>query len=153
MATILGAKWDDLGKGPTAVPVPVSQDKPLKLVAAAQAAPAEMPVPQAAPVDVPSVSVAQAEEPAVVPLPVPATESQPQWVPVGRDKPAVDTVVEPPALMAQIKPSESQTPAPAPAAGRYPVWTLLGWLMAAAAGAGTGWALAAEWGVRLSWNV
>ena len=142
VTALLGAKWDELGQAPAPAPAAAVQDKALKLVqpqpAAVEMAPASAPAP---------VSF-QTQAPAEVQTPV-----QTERMPVGLDKPAVDTVVEPPAVTAKLNAPESELAAAAPAKGLHPIWTLTGWLVSALSGAGTGWLLATEWGVRLSLNV
>ena len=140
VTALLGAKWDELGQAPAPAPAAAVQDKALKLVQ-----------PQLAAVETASAPAAvlfQAPAPAEVQTPV-----QTERMPVGLDKPAVDTVVEPPAVTAQLHAPEPELPAAAPAKRLHPIWTLTGWLVSALSGAGTGWLLATEWGVRLSLNV
>jgi len=148
VTALLGAKWDELGQAPSPAPTTGAQDKALKLV--------QSPTASVAPA-VPSATeqpLAKFEPEPVAPaaMPIP-TQVQAQWMPVGLDKPAVDTVLELPAVTAQIRVSKAEAPAAALAPRLHPLWTLTGWLVSAVSGAGTGWVLATRWGVRLSLNV
>lgn len=120
VATILGVQWDELEQPSS----PTVQDKHLKLV-----------------------SATEPETPAVTKQ---SQSPSPVEVPMGLDKPAVDTLVVPTPVMAQIS-RPDPVPAATPPSNRtlHPLWTLAGWLLAAGAGASTGWALVLFWGVRL----
>jgi len=77
-------------------------------------------------------------------------DQMPTEVPMGLAKPAMDTLVVPTPVMAKINRPAEENPTSHNARQRlHPVWTVVGWLLAAAAGTGTGSALAMFWGVRL----
>jgi len=134
VAALLGTRWDELE--PTVQPS--VQDKHLKLVStAAKEAPTVTPL----------------EEPLPLRDPAPAANNERKLateVPMGLAKPAMDTLVVPTPVMAKInRPAEENPTSHNTRQRLHPVWTVVGWLLAAAAGAGTGSALAMFWGVRL----
>ncbi len=134
VAALLGTRWDELE--PTVQPS--VQDKHLKLVStAAKEAP----------------TVTLLAEPSPLRDPVPAANNERKLateVPMGLAKPAMDTLVVPTPVMAKInRPAEENPTSHNTRQRLHPVWTVVGWLLAAAAGAGTGSALAMFWGVRL----
>ena len=126
VATLLGVRWDELDQ----TTLTEVQEKYIKLVSSSS--------PEGAP---------SATGRPVVPLTVVPQELA--AVPVGRDKPATDTVVLPPPVMAQDS-HKPETDAPSPRSGGHPLWTLSGWLLATLAGAATGSALVEFAGVRMS---
>lgn len=137
VATILGVQWDGIEQPSS----PAIQDKHIKLVSAT--------VPKT-PVVTP---LAEASNFATASASAPTMQSHgqsPVEMPMGLDKPAVDTLVVPTPVMAQVS-RPDQVPAATPPSTRklQPLWTLAGWLLAAVAGASTGWALVLFWGVRL----
>lgn len=130
VATLLGVRWDELDQ----TALTEIQEKYIKLVStttqdASLVALSRSPVPLAA--------VTAAHEMAL------------PSIPVGRDKPATDTLVLPTPVMAQNS-HHPDTDPPPQRASWHPLWTLTGWLLAALAGAATGSALATYGGVRLS---
>jgi len=71
-------------------------------------------------------------------------------IPTGLNIPAAHTVVVPPSVTAQLGRLDLAAPSSStPARKLHPLWTLMGWLLTALAGAGIGSALAIFWGVRL----
>lgn len=135
VATILGARWDELEQPPA----PAIPDKHIKLVSTT--------APQT-----PTVTpLVESSSPATATAAAPTMESpSPVEMPMGLDKPAVDTLVVPTPVMAQISRPEPMPTAPPPSSRKlHPLWTFAGWLLAAGAGAGTGWAWALLGPVRL----
>lgn len=134
VAAILGARWDNLEQ----LDQPSVQDKHLKLVSTAtKEAPTVTPPAEPSPLRDPAPAASNEREL--------ATE-----VPMGLAKPAMDTLVVPTPVMAKISRHAQEHPTSHNARQRlHPVWTVVGWLLAAAVGAGTGSALAMFWGVRL----
>ena len=135
VATILGAQWDALEQ----TTPPTVQDKHLKLVSTTAAETPAM------------TTFSEGKSPTALPTSSATTPNiQPSEVPMGLNKPAVDTLVVPTPVTAQISRPDQTTPSYSPPPRKlHPLWTLIAWLLAALAGAGTGWVLAVFWGLRL----
>ncbi len=129
VASLLGVRWDELDQNA----LTEVQEKYIKLVSTSSQDPS--------PVAVARSAAALAAVPSVPPMTA---------VPVGRDKPAADTVVLPPAPMAQSSHLPETDPPSARAPGWHPLWTLSAWLLSALTGAATGSLLAEHAGLRLS---
>ena len=119
VAAILGSQWDDL-----MLPLPAThQDKHLKLVSPTEPTTSEI--------------KANTETPTAAQTTLPGSASL--SVPFGRDKPATDTLVMPVPVTAQInhRGQAHLSPAPTSSRGLSVFWTLVGWLLAGLAGAGS----------------
>lgn len=130
VATLLGVRWDELDQNTLSE----VQEKYIKLVSATSQ---DLSLGTAGRSPVPLAVVSQVHDAALT------------SVPVGRDKPAADTVLLPPLPMAQSS-HQPETDPPATRKGWHPLWTLISWLLSALAGAATGSALVTHAGVRLS---
>lgn len=131
VASLLGVRWDELDQSSLSA----LQEKYIQLVSTSSQ----------------DLALGPVSRPAATLAAAPSGQDRAiSVVPVGRDKPATDTVVLPAAAMAQNSHRPEADP-PSEPTPWHPLWTLTGWLVAALAGAATGSSLAEYGGVRLSW--